>query len=199
VGIDRNAWLDFFIASALLFGVLAGKRAPALRATRRRSLAPLAVLAGILPVGARYGNELADALDRGRLEREERAYLADVELLRGVPGPTLLEEPLLGFDAGKDFLFDPFCGSQMILSGRLPESILTDRIRRKEFTSIVLTSRSVEESRRRLLRTGRHSSGGPPQRLGWWTRGTLHAVRDHYALHAPDRRRYAFFYFPGQP
>jgi hypothetical protein len=195
VGIDRNAWLDFFLATALVIGTLVGT-AGTLQAPWRRRLALLGILAGIVPLAARYPAELGAALDQGRLEREEQAYRADVELLRSVPGPALFEELLLGFDAGKEFLFDPFSGSQMILSGRLPESLLTDRLRRKEFAAVVLTSRDVEESRRRLLRTGRHSPDGPPQRMGWWTRGTLEAVRDHYALHAPDRRRYAFFYFP---
>jgi hypothetical protein len=195
VGIDRNAWLDFFLATALVIGALAGT-ARTLQAPRRWPPALLGVFAGIVPLAARYPAELGAALDHGRLEREEQAYRADVELLRAVPGPALFEELLLGFEAGKEFLFDPFSGSQMILSGRLPESLLTDRLRRKEFAAVVLTSRDVEESRRRLLRTGRHSPGGPPRRMGWWTRGTLEAVRDSYALHAPGRRRYAFFYFP---
>jgi hypothetical protein len=195
VGIDRNAWLDFFLAAALALGTLVGKshlQSP----PRTRALVALAVITTLVPVAAGSWEELGDALAYSRLEREEQAYLADVELLRGVPGPVLVEEPLLGFDAGKEFLFDPFSGSQMILSGRLPESILTDRLRRKEFAAVVLTSRDVEEARRRLERRGRPATAGPPRRVGWWTRGTLEAVRDHYVLHAPDRRRYAFFYFP---
>lgn len=196
VGVDRNVWFDFFLASALAFGVLAG-HARASRSFRERALAMLALAAGILPVASHFTTDLSGVLDYARLDREEQAYRKDVELLRGIAGPALFEEPLLGFDAGKELRFDPFIGSQMILSGRLPESILTGAIERQEFAAIVLTTRDVEESRQRLERTGRRpSNGGPPTRAGWWTRHTIDAIRDHYTLHDPGRRRYAFFYLP---
>ena len=195
VGIDRNAWLDFFFAAALAFGTFAGKALTA-RAAWRRSMTAGVLVAGVLPGAARFPAELAEAIDYAKLDREEDAYLKDVALLRGVTGPALFEEPLLGFDAGKDFLFDPFIGSQMIMSGRLPESFLTEPIRRQRFAVIVLTSRAVETSRRRLQHTGQRGSDGPPRLVGWWTRRTIESIRDHYALYDPARRRYAYFYLP---
>jgi hypothetical protein len=195
VGVDRNVWFEFFFASALAVGVLVGEALVGQRA-RDRVLATLAVTIGMLPAAAHYRSDLPGVLDYAKLRREEEAYRRDVELLKGLPGPALFEEPLLGFDAGKELRFDPFIGSQMILSGRLPESFLTGAVERQEFAVIVLTTRDVEESRRRPRRAGHRPADEPPTRAGWWTRRLIEAVRDHYTLHDPGRRRYAFFYLP---
>jgi hypothetical protein len=195
VGVDRNAWFDLFLASGIALGAVAG-RCRAVRSGRERALVTLALAAATLPVFAHVARDLPEALDYAKLEREEEAYLKDVELLRGIPDPVLFEEPLLGFDAGKQLRFDPFIGSQMILSGRLSESFLTGAIERREFEAIVLTTRDVEASRRRLDRGGPRPGSGPPTRVGWWTRRTIEDVRDFYTLYDPGRRRYALFYLP---
>jgi hypothetical protein len=191
VGVDRNAWFDLFLAAALVLGLLAA------RAQRqhgpRRLAAAVALAAGIVPLASGLGVGLREALNYERLRREEAAYLADVGLLRGIPGPALFEEPLLGYDAGKELLFDPFTGSLAIVSGRVPEAVLVDPIRRRAFGAIVLTS-AVETRMRRGPETRPREA--PPRLSGWWTRGALEAIRENYDEHDPGRRRFGYFYLP---
>lgn len=104
----------------------------------------------------------------------------------------------MGFDAGKELRFDPFTGSQMIVSGRVPETLLTEAIRRREFAAIVLTS-DVERSLDRPRRKAAPPPEGQPRLFGWWTRRTLEAVRESYEPFDPGRRRYGYFYFPRRP
>lgn len=192
VGVDRNAWFDAFLAFAMTLGLLAA-RASERRGAGRAALLGLLAAACVLPFASGLRESWRDALSPGRLEREEAAYLDDVALLRGTPGPALFEEPLMGFDAGKEFLFDPFGGSLSMVSGRVPESLLLDPIRRREFSAIVLTS-PVE---RLLPRTqGDSASAGPPRLRGWWTRRVLEAVRENYDPYDPKRRHFGYFYFP---
>jgi hypothetical protein len=190
VGVDRNAWFDLFLAAGLLTGLLAA-RVPQLAGVRRRA-AGLALAAGLVPLAAGLGVGLREAFNYGRLQREEAAYLADVALLRSIPGPALFEEPLLGYDAGKELLYDPFTGSLGIVTGRVPEAVLVDPIRRGEFGAIVLTS-ALETL---LPRAAPRPRDGPPRLRGWWTRGALEAIRENYAPLDPDRRRFGYFYLP---
>jgi hypothetical protein len=192
VGVDRNAWFEAFLAFAMAAGLLAA-RAGERRGARRVALLSLLAAACVLPAASGLRERWREALDPSRLDREEAAYLDDVALLRRTPGPALFEEPLMGFDAGKEFLFDPFGGSLSMVSGRVPESLLVDPIRRREFGAIVLTS-PVE----RLLPRDRGDAPvqGPPRLRGWWTRRVLEAVRENYDRYDPGRRRFGCFYFP---
>jgi hypothetical protein len=190
VGVDRNAWFDLFLAAGVVTGLLAAR---AQRATGAgRLVALLAVIAGVAPLASGLAGGLREALNYARLQREEAAYLADVALLRGIPGPALFEEPLLGYDAGKELQFDPFTGSLGIVTGRVPEAVLVDPIRRREFGAIVLTS-AVETL---LPRAGTRPRDAPPRLRGWWTRGALEAIRENYDAHDPGRRRFGYFYLP---
>jgi hypothetical protein len=191
VGVDRNAWFDLFLAAAIVLGLLA-ERARRQGGTRRL-VAGLALAAGIVPLASGLGGGLREALNYERLRREEAAYLADVGLLRSIPGPALFEEPLLGYDAGKELLFDPFTGSLGIVSGRVPEAVLVDPIRRRAFGAIVLTS-AVETRMRRAPEARPREA--PPRLNGWWTRGALEAIRENYDEHDPGRRRFGYFYLP---
>lgn len=191
VGVDRNAWFDLFLAAGLAIGLLAA-RAQRL-AGGARLAAGLAVIAGMLPLASGLGGGLREALNYSRLQREEEAYLADVALLSRIPGPALFEEPLLGYDAGKELLFDPFTGSLSIVTGRVPEAVLVDPIRRREFGAIVLTS-AVETLLPRAA--GPRQREAPPRLRGWWTRGALEAVRENYDAYDPGRRRFGYFYLP---
>jgi hypothetical protein len=192
VGVDRNAWFDAFLAIGMTLGLLAA-RAAARRGVERVALLGLVVAASVLPLAAGLPERWRDPLDDARLGREEAAYLADVALLRRTPGPALFEEPLMGYDAGKEFLFDPFGGSLAMVSGRAPESLLLDPIRRREFGAIVLTS----PLSRWPARSGAGAATQAPPRLrGWWTRNVLEAVRENYDPYDPGRRRFGHFYFP---
>ncbi len=177
-GVSKNAWFDFFIAGSLVIGLLAAEwmnlKDPLAR------IAVYGVLVSTLlpfPINLR---SLERVLDYNAFAQDEKAYRQDVELLRSIPGPALFEDPLLGFAAGKEFLFDPFAGSQMIASGRVPERVLTDRIRERYFGAIVL-SFDLEEMLGRIDRATLASL--KPGTLGVrWTGGTLKAASENYKL-----------------
>ena len=192
VGVDRNAWFDLFQASGLALGLLAA-RAGSLRGGKRVAALLLLVAAGVLPAASNLVAGWRDASNLARLSREEAAYLGDVALLKRLPGPALFEEPLLGFDAGKEFLFDPFTGSLSVVSGRVPESVLLDPIRRRAFGAIVLRA-PIETLLRRPR--GDVSRDAPARLRGWWTRNALEAVRENYDPYDPGRRRFGYFYLP---
>lgn len=192
VGVDRNAWFDFFQAVALVLGLLAA-RTTWLRGAPRRAAPLVLVVTSVLPVASDFPAGWRESLNFARLAREEAAYLQDVALLRSLHGPALFEEPLLGFDAGKDLLFDPFAGSLAIVSGRVAESVLLDPIRRRDLAAIVLTS-PIEA----LLPRSRAGAGpdGVPRLRGWWTQNALKAIQENYDPYDPGRRRYGYFYLP---
>jgi hypothetical protein len=75
----------------------------------------------------------------------------------------------------------------------VPEAVLVDPIRRRAFGAIVLTS-AVETRMRRALEARPREA--PPRLSGWWTRGTLEAIRENYDEHDPGRRRFGYFYLP---
>ncbi|HEX2386381.1 MAG TPA: hypothetical protein VHL99_07450, partial [Candidatus Binatia bacterium] len=140
VGVDINAWFDFFIASAILFGIAAVVVAGS---ETRGLLASLVTVYGIatcaLPVAfLAFGVGVKRLNHSFELSAEQIAYERQVEVLRSLHGPAVSESLLLAYDAGKEFLLEPFNAAQLIAVGRIPESILTDPIRRREFAAIVL-------------------------------------------------------------
>jgi hypothetical protein len=151
----------------------------------------LIVATTFLPVVRHYAADLA-TLDYGKLKTAEERYLADVRRLRAIPGPALVEDILLGFDAGKDFLFDPFLGATLMSRGRLSEDVLIERIRRKEFGAIVLWLKLPE-----ALARPRKPVTDPNRNFSErWTDNVLKAIAEYYE---PDFREGAagsFFYRP---
>jgi hypothetical protein len=177
-GVNLNAWFDFFVAASIVSGLLAAKLTT-LRTRGSRIVTRGILLACLLPVCATLKLGVDDILNRGELGQQEQIYRKDVELLHSIPGPALFEPTLLGFAAGKDFQFDPFMGGQLIATGRLPERVLTDRIRRKYFGAIVLSTNLDEE-----------------RMTGVWPRSVIDAIGGSYELLEVDRPRYGYFYVP---
>jgi hypothetical protein len=150
------------------------------------------VLAGsFIPIVQQYGEDLKE-LDYQALQSVERRYLADVRRLRSTPGPALFEEALIGFDAGKDFVFDPFLGSTLMEKGRLSEDILIDRIKKKDFGAIVLTFK-IPANLEKFTSTGSRPKRSFSER---WTDNTLRAIADHYEPDYQDAPGFYFFYRP---
>lgn len=207
VGVDMNAWFEFFIAAAIVFGIFAGsfRLLPGISPAAESSgglfparpgggwqAVPLyaVLLSALLPLAARPRG-LPGAEE---LRRSERAYLRQVALLRSIPGPALYEDLLLGFDAGKEFLYEPFNAAQQMAGGRMPESILTDAIARKEFGAIVL------EADLDAALCGENLSPGQGQKLDFttrsrWTENSLRAVALNYQPLAEENFPY-YFYVP---
>jgi hypothetical protein len=143
------------------------------------------------PVAKHYVQDL-NALDYGALAAAERQYAADVQRLRSIQGPALFEDVLLGLDAGKDFLFDPFLGATLMSRGRLSEEVLIRRIREREFGAIVLRLKlpeAFEKKRKEAVSPKRNFSER-------WTDNVLRAIHEYYEPEFRAGAESYFFYRP---
>jgi hypothetical protein len=143
------------------------------------------------PAAKQYSRDLGQ-LDYQELKSVEQRYLADVRRLQSIAGPALFEEPLIGFDAGKDFLFDPFLGSMLMSRGRLPEDVLIRRIREREFGAIVLGS----ELAAILKESPGESSLAKRTFSERWTDNVLKAIGEYYEPDFRSGRGVYIFYRP---
>jgi hypothetical protein len=187
-GVDVNAWFDFFISSSLVTGLLAA-RSLSKRAVLIRAALLAAVGLAFMPLALRLDVSLVRLLGFRDLEWRARVFEQDVKLLRSINGTVLVDEPLLAVYAGKEFLFDPFLGSQMIVSGRLPESLLSDAVRARRFAAIVLYFDLHKE-----LASGR--SGSMTMLNIRWPRAILQVMAENYELVDPQHPTRYFWYFP---
>jgi hypothetical protein len=190
VGVDTNAWFDLFIASALLFGIAAGNLPLWDGGVKwRAAVAYLVLLTSLLPLASDFRNSIQRSLDYGRLRRAEEVYRADVALLHSIPGPALFESLLLGYDAEKEFLLDPINSAQMIVMGRIRETLVTDAIEQRRFGAIVLDA-DLEDA----LCGARYLAFTTLTR---WTPRTLAAIAENYGrLELENGRSPRFFYVP---
>jgi len=55
------------------------------------------------------------------LNEKKKVYHQDIQLLRGIDGPVLSEDILFAYFAKKDFRYDPFSTTQLIINKKIPE------------------------------------------------------------------------------
>jgi hypothetical protein len=82
-------------------------------------------------------------MDRQVFGKQDYIYQQDLMLLESIPGPALFEEPLMGFESHKDFLVSPCEVALLMLTKRLPETLLLDLVRRKYFQVVVFRSNTI--------------------------------------------------------
>jgi len=193
IGVDRNIWFDFFIAVAIVYGLFAAESTIP-KVFWSRVLTYGIIASGLLILSVNFRTDLKRVLNYDGLKQQEAAYHRDVELLQSISGPALFEEPLLGFEAGKEFMFDPFNGSQMIVSRRVPETVLTDRIREKYFGAIVLIF-DVDKMVRLLSKEKIDPLKPETKFTDRWTYNTLKNISENYELLDSKSSKY-FFYLP---
>jgi hypothetical protein len=193
VGVDINAWFEFFIAAAIVVGIFTGSLACLADTAGWRSVLACGALSlALVPLSSIRRGDLRKALDYGALRHSDEAYRRQVRLLQAIPGPALFESLLLGFDAGKEFLLEPFNAAQMMASGRIRESILTDAIRLKKFTAVVfefdlrdaVCSLNGTEAERRNMRVTTRDR---------WTANTLKTVDRYYE--PLDKERFPYYFY----
>jgi hypothetical protein len=155
------------------------------------ALLAVVLAAGLIPMTQQYARDLNE-LDYQALASAEQRYLADVQRLRSIPGPALFEEALIGFDAGKDFLFDAYLGATLMSKGRLSEDVLIRPIREQAFSAIVLTF-EIPGGFEKWPR-----AGGLPKRTVTerWTDNVLRAMSEHYEPVFQESRGFYIFYRP---
>lgn len=218
VGVDVNAWFDFLIAAAIVLGMCVARShgAPIMLQPSSGPMSgdhhhvPRSVIGSVwrnpivtygivalcvLPFFRNYETTLATVLNYEKLRQQDMTYKNEVLLLRSIMGPVLGEGLLLGFEAGKEFLVDPFNLTQLIRSGRVPEKILVDPIRSKYFGAVILDFDINKKLAERHRETNDHSEFVliSSER---WTGDTLKAINDNYELLDYEGPRLHFIYVP---
>lgn len=198
-GADVNWWFDFFIACSIVCGLLIAELSTWPNAGAR--VAGWGILTCILlPLALGVRNDLIRVLDYPRLQGQERVHLADVARLRSIAGPVLFEDPLLGFQAGREFLFDPFLGTLMMVRGRISETILTEPIRQRYFHAIVLGNDEYDLQETLGKIGGIEMVPQSPQPKATftdrWTDNVLRAIGKNYAVRGQNPADRHFFYMP---
>ena len=207
-GVDINAWFDFFIAAAIVLGMFAGDlpriiAVPAPSWPRPGQFARpcgsglifyVILASALLPFAPQLRNDLRTVLNYDDLRRSDQAYHSQVQLLKSIPGPALFENLLMGFDAGKECVYEPFGAAQLMVSGRMRERILTDAIRDRSFGAIVL-SFNIDEMLCILRERGVDEQKPSATLRERWTDNTLKVIGEHYELLGPSQFR-NFVYVP---
>ena len=189
-GVSINVWFDFLIATSVVVGLLVG-RLMTLPGRNTRVAAWVIVIACLGPCLPYLKADLEEAFDHTYMREQAPLYRDEVQLFRSTPGPALFRIPSLGFDSGKEFLFAPFDGTELILTGRVPERTLTDRIRDGEFSLIALSIDLTDALR--MIDASKASSREPRKTGDWWTDNTLIAISKRYRL---LNHRYSYVYVP---
>ncbi len=73
-----------------------------------------------------------------RRPQREGEFASIVQFLKTQPGPALCDNLLFCYEAGKPKVFDAFNVSELIKTGRLPESTLLQMLDSREFGAIQL-------------------------------------------------------------
>jgi len=175
-GVDINSWFDFFFAAALTVGLLC-RHLYHMR-SRWSVIVSLIIFATLWPLSARTEANLDRLLSYRDLRHQELAFRSDVDYLRSIPGPAVFQERLLGYFAGKRFLFDTTAGAWLIASGRVPREVVLSPIRQGHFSVVVLNS---DLSDPRVIRSE-------------W----MQVVRDRYVRADPGHQSRYFFYIPNR-
>jgi hypothetical protein len=152
-GVASNAVFDAVFALCMLAGVACASMA---RLPRLAMLAPVLLGAGFLPAGhpvLRGGT--ARKIENVALA--EREYAADLDYLRGIPGPALCEDLLLCRDAGKPLLYEPFNAGEYIRAGRVDAHPILDDLRAHRFAVVILARPSSDRFPPEVLATIRDS------------------------------------------
>jgi hypothetical protein len=148
-----------------------------------------------LPVNHLLRGNLHSVFNYDQLGHNEEIYRNDVRFLKSIPGSALFENPLLGFDAGKEFLFDPFNGTQMMVAGRIAEQLLVARIREKYFGVIALVG-DFEGKLSELDKMPSELEGPKATLSDRWTDTTLLAIKENYERIDTGCPGEFFFYVP---
>ncbi len=132
------------------------------------------------------------------LNEKKKVYHQDIQLLRGIDGPVLSEDILFAYFAKKDFRYDPFSTTQLIINKKIPEEIIVRRIREKYYSGIVLFF-DLDRAIQRYLK--KHPIPYPNDRVQStmfesWTDNTLLSIYDNYELVNKNHIADHFIYMP---
>lgn len=143
-GVAENAFFDLYIAAALLGGCLVarGVSVMGMRADVFRIWAVLGlILAAILGPRTTATRDVLMLPGWVEYQRQRAAQtISLVQVIRQQPGPVLCVAPIFCYWAGKDFEVDFFNFNQAIVTGRMTDAPLRQRITQGFYGAIVLAT-----------------------------------------------------------
>jgi len=109
--------------------------------------------------------------------RSEQSFLAEAEYISKKHGPAVCESLLLCYRAGQPFTIDPFNSRQFILTGRLDENKLIQRIVVKEFAVVQLRADICDDPKAAFCHILHHQ-----RKFSRFTDDVLYAVDRYYRI-----------------
>jgi len=166
-GVGLNICLNAFAAAVILCGVALadaeavtdGMRAAIPRLQLLRGALMFLLLLGItVHVPGRF-RENMDALRA--LPAQKSEFASALQFLRSEAGPALCESPLLCYESGKQFEFDPFSVNDGLKTGRITENDLAQVLRSRHFLTlqIKLNPGEASQSEDELIQARSHTTG----------------------------------------
>lgn len=137
-GIDYNHFFDGMVAMVIMVSIALVELVPLLGTTR--VAAPLFAAALALPFVGLFTiappRLYSDWKHTAALSTEEDNAERAVEFLESHAGPALCEDLLYCFKAGKPYLFEPHFLYNQVKTGRIPEKLVLDLLRSRQFSAI---------------------------------------------------------------
>jgi hypothetical protein len=169
VGTYRNVYFDVLFTLAMIAGA-------ELTHVSTKPVVCVCLAIVILATGARWVRLRWPPTEEPRVTRAAENDTRDtVRLLRSIDGPVLCQRPLLCYQAGKEFAYDPFLVTQRLANGSLSEATVVALFENVRFAAIqldeVISPRYVEsrESTSAVRLVGEH-----------FTQNVLAAIARHY-------------------
>jgi hypothetical protein len=150
IGIAINIYFGSFLALSIIMGLVvhdvwrtAGPFAN--RSLWRRGV-PMVLSASLFLTLFLSGySRILNAL--AKMPDEQRQFDAETSFIGAQPGLAMCEMLLHCYDAGKEYVFDPFNSTRLVLSHRLDVSEIVDKIETHQFGAIQLDTPGVTRTR----------------------------------------------------
>jgi hypothetical protein len=137
-GSDVNMFFDLFISLSIAAGMLLlFLKKSCFNANLICSILPIVLGLSIL-TAAWQKIEREEIFPYSEFKLKQQIFLDDAAFLATRPGPVLCENLLLGCYSNKSFEYDPYNTSQMMLTGRIDESKILNRLESGYFSVVQL-------------------------------------------------------------
>lgn len=176
-GVDVNIFFDTFISISILTGLFLSLFRNKLQMNLNYANLIHCILPLILSLGIVLDapHKMVRPSTYSMFVKRERIFLNDAIFLSGNAGPALCEDILLCYYAGKPFEYDRFNVSQLILSKKMEEANILERLETGYFTTVQLP----RELKKRFLKNATY---GPVKFNYSLSDNSMKAVGKYYNL-----------------
>lgn len=148
-GVNLNIFFNAFAATVIACGLALSDITPAPVALRPSALSSTAsIMFGLFFISIMIfvpGQLRRDRKQMQTLPARESDFKSAVDFLKSHPGPAVCESPLLCFEAGKPFEFEPFSVRDQLRTGRLREDDVLQQLRTHYFQTVQIEVHTDEE------------------------------------------------------